>query len=108
MSEPDIPARLDAGPTAEHHLQMNQNLDDPAVKRRLVVLLLKLTPFAFVLCWVLAALQGAPAFTCTVIAGAAAGATLGAAVSIGLFGSGSRYVFMAVAILIGLANALMR
>jgi hypothetical protein len=87
---------------------MNQDLDDPAVKRRLVILLLKLTPFAFVLCWVLAALQGAPAYTRTVIAGAAAGATLGAAVSIGLFGSGSRYVFMVVVILIGLVNFLMR
>lgn len=87
---------------------MSQDLDDPTVKRRLATLMLALTPVAFALCWVLAALQGAPAFTCAVIAGVAAAGTLGTAVSIGLFGSGSRYVFAAVVILIGLANFLIR
>jgi hypothetical protein len=46
-----------------HGLVMNQDLDDPAAKRRFVIVSLKLTPFAFVLAWLLAALQGAPAFT---------------------------------------------
>ncbi len=83
-------------------LVMNRDLDDPAAKRRFVIVSLKLTPFAFVLAWVLAALQGAPAFTCTVIAGVAGGLILGAALSVAWFGSAARHVLAAIVIIVSL------
>jgi ABC-type amino acid transport system permease subunit len=87
---------------------MAQDLDDPLVKKRCVKVLLVLTPFAFVLCWVLAALQGASARDSTIIGGVAAIGTFGAALSIGLFGSGARWVFTALVLGIALLQLLSR
>jgi hypothetical protein len=87
---------------------MALDLDDPVVKTRLVKRLLVLTPIAFVFCWVLAALQGASARDCTLIAGIAAGASFGAALSIGFLGSGARWVLTAVVVVIGLLQILLR
>lgn len=87
---------------------MAQNLDDPEVKRRLVSVLLKLTPLAFIGCWLLAALQGANAFDSTLIAGVAAVGALGTAHSIRLFGSGSRHVLTGVMVILAILGFLAR
>ncbi|AVO46477.1 hypothetical protein C6569_16220 [Phreatobacter cathodiphilus] len=87
---------------------MAQDLDDPLVKKRLVKVLLVLTPVAFVLCWVLAALQGASARDSTIIGGVAAIGTFGAALSIGFLGSGARWVLTAVVVILALLQLLSR
>lgn len=87
---------------------MAQNLDDPEVKRRLVSQFLRLTPFMFIGCWLLAALQGASASHSTLIAGVAAAGALGTALSIHLFGSGSRHVLTAVMVILAILGFLAR
>lgn len=87
---------------------MAQNLDDPEVKRRLVSALVKLTPFLFIGCWILAALQSASASHSTLIAGVAAAGALGTALSIHLFGSGSRHVLTGVMVILAILGFLAR
>lgn len=65
------------------------SLDDPVRKARVVRALLWMTPVAFVLCYVLAAVQGAEAKHSLLIAVVGAGMSLSAAFVINLMGSKS-------------------
>lgn len=62
-------------------------LDDPVRKRQVVTLLLKLSPFTFALCYVLAWAQGAATGHAVLIAVVGAGMCLGAALAIHIMGS---------------------
>lgn len=87
----------------------NDNLlDDPAKRARVVRVLLVATPFMFVGCYLLAAIQGAAAFYALVIALAGAGMSLGAALAIGLLGSNAKWALVAVQIVLVMLSALKR
>ncbi|WP_296573054.1 hypothetical protein [Phreatobacter sp.] len=87
---------------------MRHNLDDPAVRRKLVGALLKLSPIMFVGCWILGTLQGAGAIEATVIAGVIAAMCLAGALGLHLFGSSARYILLAITGVLGLLAFLVR
>lgn len=87
---------------------MRHNLDDPAVRRKLVGALLKLSPVMFVGCWILGTLQGAAAIEATVIAGVIAAMCLVGALGLHLFGSAARYLLLAITGVLGLLAFLVR
>lgn len=63
------------------------DLDDPEKRRRVVRLLLMMSPGVFVFCYLLAWVQGAEPRHSLLIAAVGAAMTAGAAVAIHLFGS---------------------
>lgn len=73
-----------------------KSLDDPEQRARVVRVLLIASPFMFVGCYVLAAIQGAAAFYALVIAIVGAGMALGAALAIGLLGSNAKWALIVV------------
>ncbi|MCZ8316817.1 hypothetical protein [Phreatobacter sp.] len=86
---------------------MSQNLDDPLVKARVVRALLIVTPFLFVGGWLLAIAQNASQSIAFLLAGLSAAMSLVTAACIHWFGSGSRHVFTAVAIIVAIIGLLM-
>lgn len=81
---------------------MAGSLDDPEVKRRTVRALVRLSPFLFAGSYLLAAAQGAQGRHALLIAGVAAGMSLGAAACIHLFGSRSSVILSVVAVLLAI------
>jgi hypothetical protein len=73
-------------------------LDDPEKKAKVVGLLLKLSPFAFALCYALAWVQGAEAKHCLLIAAMATALCLAAAFVIHVMGSKSWVALVALKI----------
>lgn len=80
-------------------------LDDPEQRARVVRVLLIASPFMFVGCYVLAAIQGAEAFYALVIALAGTGMALGAALAIGLLGSNAKWALVVVQVVLMLLAA---
>jgi len=79
-------------------------LDDPAQRRRVVRLLLMLTPAMFVFCYLLAWMQGAETRHAVLIAAVGAGMSLAAAAA-SIHVMGSKSIFALIALKVGPALA---
>ncbi len=77
-----------------------KSLDDPVQQARVVRALLIASPFMFVGCYVLAAIQGAEPYYALIIALTGIAMTLGAALAIRLLGSKSKWALVVVQVVL--------